>query len=474
MRAVLLALCLTVLASSSTRAQGGGFNAGDMYLYTVGINGPDGAASALVHVDHGAGTADVLVDTASATQGVGTVVWDAYRQRVLFRGSVAVGGPVRLWATDAAGQLDDLGNLPFAWKSMTSTGDGRIYLHAGGISAPFQYVDATNTLTTLMDVTGTVPFVLEGNPSFDVRGMIYDAGTNALFLATPTACTGGVINRINVRKLPLSVDGTRVVGPIGCAQFDVSSSGEEPVGWSRGPAGQLVLVADTNTNDQEPRMMLVDPGSLAITTFASNGIYAGAAATNAGTWCSSLGKVVILDTGTNVLRAFAPGESGTGAVLALDEPVSPNGGSHELAALIEVEPSSCDGAWMAYGAGLSGAGGVVPRLYGSGCPQVGGLPGLRIEGVVGGASGLLFVGLASAAVPFKGGSFLVGAVVHTLPVTLGGAPGVAGAGALTLPAGIPAAPVLENLNVYLQAGFADAAAVKDVSLSKGLRMTIGG
>ena len=44
---------------------------------------------------------------------------------------------------------------------------------------------------------------------------------------------------------------------------------------------------------------------------------------------------------------------------------------------------------------------------------------------------------------------------------------------MTLPAGLPNTGALIGFNLYLQAGFSDAAAVKGVSLSKGLRMEIG-
>lgn len=472
---------LTALLASPAPAQGGGFTAGDLYIHSASVDdpvtGPSGPSiPALMHVDVSAGTASVFVPTLAGGQGSGSVVFDPYRQRLIFDGKLAPSPePIRLWAVDALGNLEALYTVNLSLSAFAPTGDGRIYFRAAASSSPFRYLDASNDVQVLMDDTGTAPFIVDGNQDFDFRGMIYDAGTNALLIA-PIGngfCAGGVVNRINVRKLPLSADGTRVVGPITCAQYEVSTTTEAMAGFSHGPAGQIVLVVDTNTNLEEPRMLLVDPVTLAITPFASNGPYTGAAATNAGTWCSALNEVVILDTGTDVLRSFSSGATGSGTILGLAGSVSSTGASAEAVSMVEVPPSACSGAWMAYGAGLAGSGAFVPRLVGGGCPEVGGAFTLGFDRALGAASGVLFVGLAPAAVPFKGGTFHVGALLLSVPMAVGGAPGVPGVGALTLPATLPADPLLAGASVYLQVGFIDGGAVAGASLSKGLRMTIG-
>jgi hypothetical protein len=76
-------------------------------------------------------------------------------------------------------------------------------------------------------------------------------------------------------------------------------------------------------------------------------------------------------------------------------------------------------------------------------------------------------------VPFKGGTFHVGALFLTLNLAVGGAAGVPGAGTLDLPAALPSNPALTGLSIFLQGAFSDAAAVQDVSLTQGLQMTIG-
>lgn len=473
----LVAALLLVPLSASAAGQGGGFTAGDLYLLSPAIQGSSSDDGALVHVDLSAGSAGILVDTFTTPSQSFAVAFDPWRQRVVFRAGLdTVFEPTHLWAVDAAGNLDDLGFAGSVLSQFAPDGQGRIYMRQSSATTPFVYLDASGELNVLLDASGTQPFLLNGSGSTDMRGLIYDPGTHALFVASigPLgACPGGATDKVNVRRLPLSADGTRVVGPEDCVSFEVSSTGENPVGWSHGPGGLLVLVIDTNTNAQEPRLQTVDPVTLAVSPFASNGSYLGAAATNAGTWCSALGQVVILDTGTDVLRAFGAGQTGAGNVLALTGSVSAAGSSGETVSLLQVPPSACAGGWGPYGAGLAGAGALVPRLVGSGCPQVAGAFTLSVDRGVGGAAGLLFVGLSPAAVPFKGGAFLVGGVLLQLPLALGGAPGVAGAGSLLVPAGLPADPLLQGLQIFLQAGLNDAAAVQGVSLSKGLRIEIG-
>lgn len=473
-RLALVPLAIVAWCAGPLVAQGGGFTAGDMYLFSASLDAPSGPSIAgLVHVDLSAGTAHVLIPVTGQTQGAGSVVFDPYRQRILFDGTVPP-EPTRLWAVDAAGNLEALSTNNASLSAFAPTGDGRVYFHATGSTTPFRYLDANNDVQVLLDETGTVPFAVDGNTNFDFRGMIYDAGTNALIIApiSTNFCAGGVGNRVNIRKLPLSVDGTRVVGPVTCAQFEVSTSGESAAGLSHGPGGQIVLVVDTNSNSLEPRMLLVDPVTLDIVPFASNE-HSGAAATNAGTWCSALGQVVILNTLNDHLRAFSAGESGAGTILALDGSVSSTGGSAEPVSLVEVPPTACSGAWMAYGSGLAGAGGFVPRFLGAGCPEIGGTFTLSLDRAVGGASGVLFIGLSEAAVPLKGGIFQVGTVLVAAPLAVGGAPGVPGAGAISAPASLPSDPILAGVDLFLQTGFMDAGAVQGVSLTKGLRMTVG-
>ncbi len=135
----------------------------------------------------------------------------------------------------------------------------------------------------------------------------------------------------------------------------------------------------------------------------------------------------------------------------------------------------CPGAGSAsgYGAGLAGAGGFTPAIGAEGCPLPGALISLRVEDVVGGAPGALFIGASSVALPFKGGTLHVGSLIPLLNIFVGGTPGTPGAGSLELGLPLPADPLLSGLTFFMQAGFADSAAPAHVSLTRGLAITVG-
>lgn len=479
MSRALSCLLFAALACTPVAAQGGGFQSGDLYLYDPDVTGSSITDGAIVHIDLAAAQSAIAVDTFFTPHLQGAMAFDPYRQRLVFFGSAL--SPIddaRIWCADAAGNLTDTGVSDGLYASFAPTGDGRIYMRAhgpGSDTKPFVWLSAANELNTLMDETGTAPFLLEGSAGSDVTGMIWDPGTQALFVASDggAQCPGGALNKANVHKLPISADGARVEGAIGCVQIEVSTSGETPAGWSHGPAGQLLLVIDTNTNDKEPRLRLVDPVTLATSVFAQPGPYIGAAATNAGTWSHALSKTVVLDTLSDRLRAFEAGQVGEGVLLPLDGPLTSSDLSGETASLIEIQPSSCDGAWLPFGQGLAGTNGIVPRLIGSGCPQPGSTVQLVIDHALGGAVGQLFIGLVPASLPIKGGTFLVGNVFIDAALLAGGAVGVPGDGSVTLPATLPSGAALQGVVIILQAGFQDLGATKKVSLTNGVQMEIG-
>ena len=478
MSRALSCLLFAALACPALAAQGGGFTSGQLYLYDPNVAGTSPIDGAILRIDLGAAHSEVTVDTFYTPHLQGALAFDPYRQRLVFFGSAILPtDDARLWCVDAAGNLTDTGLHDGLYASLAPTGDGRIYMHAHGAGSdtkPFVWLDANNELQTLMDETGLLPFLLEANAFSDVTGMIWDEGTHSLFVASDggAPCFGGATGKANVHKLPLSADGTRVEGPIGCVQIEISASGETPAGWSHGPAGQLLLVIDTNSNDKEPRLQLVDPVTLATSIFARPGPYIGAAATNAGTWSTTLAKAVVLDTLNDKLRAFETGQVGDGVVLPLFGPLTTSALSGETATLIEIPDTACDGAWLPFGKGLAGTNGLVPRLIGSGCPQPGATIQLAIDRALGGAIGQLFIGLAQTSLPLKGGSFLVDSVLIDASLIAGGTVGAPGEGALLLPATLPSDPALQGFAVVMQAGFQDAGAAKKISLTGGVQMEI--
>lgn len=464
----------------STEAEAGGvaFTQGDLFLYSPAVTGISSTDGAVVRIDPTTGNASLFVDLVLTQSSQGSLAYDPYRERLLFCASLNAADPNHLWAADGAGNLQNLGHPGKHFWVLAPRGDGIVYLRDGSsISGQVWYLDSNDQLQTLLDASGTQPFLLA--PGFQpyYSAMAYHVGTNSLIVAGPSAlgvsCGGGVAAGLVVRRVTLSADGTRAVGPVLCAEFEVSSSGEMPYGLSALPDGHLLLVLDTNSNSAEARMLRVDPWTMTITPFAVNGPYLGAAATNGGTWSSALGKAVVLDTFSDVLRAFAQGESGIGAVVATSTPISSPSGTNEIATLIEVASPPCGGKVVPYGPGLAGAGSFVPSLTAEGCPLPGGTLAIHVASAVGAANGMLFVGVTPGALPFVGGSLLVQSIAVAIPIAVGGSAGVSGAGAISFPALVPPNPILTGFSAYLQAAFADAAAVKGVSLTHGLELTFG-
>jgi len=137
---------------------------------------------------------------------------------------------------------------------------------------------------------------------------------------------------------------------------------------------------------------------------------------------------------------------------------------------IRVYSGACLGSATEYGTGLGGSGGFVPHLSAQGCPGLTTTFGLALDQALGGASGLLLIGVAQTSVPLVGGTLLVAPPLLMLPVAT---PGVgAGAGALAFTVFIPDDPTLSGVQVYLQAGMADPGAPFGYSLSNGLSVSI--
>ncbi len=463
-----------VIAAASTGgplfAQSSGFVPGDLYLFSPAITGSSSTDGALLRIDPTTGATTVLVDldvTASTPQ---SAAYDSYRNRIVFQGRPAgVAGQSALWMVDGNGALQKLGYDGKPLRTFAPSGDGKIYLldDSDG-TAWIEYIDAANVRHPLMQDIGLAPFTINDNFGFDVRAMLYDPASHRLFIASYSAasvvCTGGNTADVNLRSIQLDTAGTQVIGPVICNQFavDPSGPGEIPVGLSFGQNGQLLLVVDTGTNAQNSRMISVDPNTLAMTSFAANGSYVGAAATNAGTWSSALNKAVILDTGNDVLRKFGAGES----ALATSLPVSSAGGSGEIATMFEIPVDPCASAFVAYGAGLAGTGGQVPSMSGSGCPEPGAAVQVTISSVLGGAGGVFCIGFSPASIPLLGGKFLVGGSVVAVPITM------PGNGIASLPGVIPNDVNLLGLDVYQQAVFVDPGAVLGASMTNGLRVEI--
>jgi len=468
------------LLAGAAGAQAGGFVDGDLYLASRGITGIGSQDGGIVAIDPLSAHSEQTVDFAFSSFGRGVMAFDSYRKRLVFWTSIDQGGPqYGLWTANAAGQLEHIVPTLENMQALAPTGDGRLYVVTPSDNiAPFKWFDAANRKHVLRDADGVTAFNFSGIIGNADAVMTYHAATNALFIAyrgnSGQPCAGAAGDGITIKKLPLSADGTRVIGPVSCREFqsDLVQSQEAPSNWSRGPGGALLLVCDTPgvSTLQKPRVAAVEPLSFTVTTFASPGGFTGADQLTAGSWSSARGEVLLLDTVNDVLRGYTQGGSGVGDVFAVNGPLSSNPGSGEYATLVEVDTGDCAGGFQPVGVGLAGSGGLVPALTASGCASLGGQVTLQLADVRGGAKGLLFGSFSEGLLAFRGGTLFMGSVDVLLNIGVGGAAGVAGAGSATFPPLSIDNPGLLGAKVFVQAAFVDPAAVNGVSLTQAVRV----
>lgn len=476
-------LSFAMLSHLALPAQSSGFREGELFLYSTGVNAPGYVGAGILRVDPQAGTGSLFVPTLGGYSAnyVGGMVFDSYRQRLVF--SSAIGSPYEhLWFADGQGNVQNVTDGLFpsgvAMVALAPTGDGRIYCTQGyGAFEPLQWFDAQNGLHVLYASDGVTPMRIDGTSNYHIDGMIYDPGTNALFVASTSPAPGFPQAATNIRKLPLSADGTRVVGPVGNVQFEISpnppaaSSGEAPRGWSRGPNGQLALLVHSIDTEVMPRMLLVDPATMAVSVFASCGQSqqpGGWATTTGGVYHPQLGRFVLVDFWNGVVRSYQQGGTGNGTVV----PIGPVATTGYWVNLAVVPDDGCTGNGSEYGSGLAGAGGFVPHLASSGCPDVGRTVTVQLDRAVGGTFGILLLGSAQAAVPAFGGTLLLAPIDATLLFACSGGLGTPGAGTFALPLPLTN-PALTGVSLFLQVGLLDAAAGQGLSISNGLRLVIG-
>jgi hypothetical protein len=123
-----------------------------------------------------------------------------------------------------------------------------------------------------------------------------------------------------------------------------------------------------------------------------------------------------------------------------------------------------------YGAGLAGSGALVPILGAAGVLRAGFSGSIRITNALGGAAALFGAGTAQANQPLLGGTLLI-VPAQIISLTLGGAPGVAGAGYLEVPWTMP--PGLAGFHAFEQAAISDPGAPQGLALTQGVEIIIG-
>jgi subtilisin family serine protease len=135
------------------------------------------------------------------------------------------------------------------------------------------------------------------------------------------------------------------------------------------------------------------------------------------------------------------------------------------------------GQATSFGVGLAGVQGSVPVLSApAGAPVVGGADfKLKLSSAKAGANAWLLIGLATAALPFKGGTLLVDVGQPTLmvPRTVSSVLG-APLGTALLLAPVPADPAFSGLALTTQWVVEDGAAPGGMALSNGMALVVGG
>ncbi|MCB9508321.1 MAG: hypothetical protein H6697_11740 [Myxococcales bacterium] len=456
------AACVLCALAGPAPAQTGPWQDGEIVLLN-----PDGGAWKLLRIDPSTGDGELLATPKYWGGWAGGMVFDPYRDGVIACMSLEPDpySKYEPYVVSSDGTTTALPGLDFVGlKAMAAVGDGRVYFQRRTPpSSQIEYYDAGNTLHVLMDATGSTPLLL------DIEHALYDAAGDALIATQSVHWSGpGCSPTENtIWRIPLSSDGSQVAGPITCTTF--ASASENVMSLDRYPGGLMFTVLAGSAEPQ--KLWVVDPSGPSVFPWGTMDLVD----LNGGMYSQRLGKAIVFEDFSNELRVFGPGVGHDGVTLPVDVPIGDSTtGSSPADWLFDIDAlgPACDGFHVTYGTGLSGKGGFVPTLAATGCPDVGSTFGVVVDDVVGGASGILFIGLGATSVPFKGGSFLVDAVALQVPLGVGGTPGQPGAGDLGFPI-LLGDPLFVGLDLYWQVGFVDAGAVLGVSLSNGLRVQAG-
>ena len=191
-----------------------------------------------------------------------------------------------------------------------------------------------------------------------------------------------------------------------------------------------------------------------------------------GDWTNLGGDVYRIDSAGVPTRIIAELDmpkglafDGTDALYVADESFNANGGKvYKLGV--------CPGAAQRYGSGCAGTGGFVPNLFLQGCPTPGGTVTLTVDGGLGGAVAVLFLGLQTANIPMQPSCELL--ITPILPASVsfpliqGGAG--PGEGRMAIPAVIPAGVPAVALTAQLFTN--DPATAENYANSNAIEFTI--
>jgi hypothetical protein len=427
------------LLATPVQAQASGFVPGELIFQSQAIPNLPTTSSGIIRIDPTTGAASLLLDLWNAGGSPDSLAYDPYRERLIFYGSFPTFlDPERIYLLDGFGNTTSLGNDDANIQAFAPASAGRIYFKSTN-NFHIQYFDAANTQHTLLDASGLQPFSA-GTGTLD--GLHFDAGTNALFVAVRrnSAWNCGAVNlNSQVLRLPLSPDGSRVLGGWDCTELVVDPTvGSAPNGLIHGPGGDLLVCVATGNSTSKPRMQRVDPISMQATPFAWNGGLGGTA-TNGGVWSSLLGRAVLYDSFAQVLRSYAQGDMGAGTVIPTSIPLG--SGAQGLIFMVEIAPEGCGSLVGLYCTPKTTSSGCVPAITTAGSPSATAGVGFDITAsqVGPGNVGIFFYSTSGpASQPFQGGLLCVGSpTTRTSPQNSGGAGACSGSYAIDFNAYIP-------------------------------------
>ncbi len=304
------------------------FTVGDVYLVSNSLPlGGSGAGPGVFRYQPGAGVSGLWIPLPNGTFG-GTLgiqpngaTYDPHRDRLLIP---VLNGSV-LGTVDSTGALGTIPVPSIGTQLVVAGPNGNVYLIA---PTTIRYLDAFNVVHELLDMAAA-PINLSVLAGMGGLGSaIYDVGTDSLLV---TASVGG---NTRIARLSLNATATQLDAPITTVDRDlIAGEGESVAGMSAGPNGSVYVTIDLNANGTFPLLQTINPISLTASTFASTSGFNNAAMTT-GTWLSAQQLGLGLDTGQDVIRAYAAGGSGTGTIVATG--ASSPGGTAESARLLTI------------------------------------------------------------------------------------------------------------------------------------------
>ncbi|MBL8896982.1 MAG: hypothetical protein JNM84_05120, partial [Planctomycetes bacterium] len=155
------ALALALLSSFSL-AQTGPFRDGELLVQAPSSLG---SGPALYRIDPETGHGAEFLSGVGQGGWAGSIAFDAFRGALLVNRALPPDGPftTKLWLVQHDGTKAPIAALNgLALRALASTGDGRVYFQQNHTystpSQPIQYLDASDTVRTLLDAANAAPF----------------------------------------------------------------------------------------------------------------------------------------------------------------------------------------------------------------------------------------------------------------------------------------------------------------------------